>query len=365
MIPFMRLDRQFESIREQVMTAVTAVFATGNVLQSEEVVDFEQRVAGLCGTKYAVAVNSGTDALIFALLALELPRGSRIGVTTMSFVASASAIVNAGYKPVFFDVEPDSMLMDIDSVTDAVAKGKVDAVLAVHLYGQSLDIETIRAATDAKGIPLVEDAAQSLGARRHGKPVGGTGLAGCLSFDPTKVVGAYGSGGAVITNDDAFAKRIRLLRYHGHAGDQRYVVTGFNSQLDSVQAVILNAKLDHLDEWQQRRQSIAARYDAALGRTGLRAMSVLSGNIHNYHKYVVWAPDRASVQAYLGAAGVQTKVQYPVPLHRQPLFGTLEMTFPKVEAAAEHIFSLPIYAELSDNEVTTVCGALESLSQHL
>jgi dTDP-4-amino-4,6-dideoxygalactose transaminase len=224
MIPFMRLDRQFESIRSQIMAAVTPVLETGNVLQSKEVVTFEQRVAGLCGTKYAIAVNSGTDALIFALMALGLPRGSRIGVTTMSFVASASAIVNAGHTPVFFDIVPDTMLMDVEAAVAAIAARQIDAVLAVHLYGQSLDIETLRAAADARGIPLIEDAAQALGSLRNGKPVGGDGLAGCLSFDPTKVIGAYGSGGAVITNDEAFAKQIRLLRYHGHAGEQRYVV---------------------------------------------------------------------------------------------------------------------------------------------
>lgn len=360
MIPFMRLDRQFEAIQDQVMAAVTSVFASGNVLQSKEVAEFEQRVAGLCGTKHSIAVNSGTDALIFALMALQLPRGSRIGVTTMSFVASASAIVNAGHVPIFFDVVPESMLMDIAKTAEAVYDGKLDAVIAVHLYGQSLDIDALRAATDSKGIPLLEDAAQSLGATRNGKPVGGNGLAGCLSFDPTKVIGAYGSGGAVITNDDGFADRIRLLRYHGHAGEQRYVMAGFNSQLDSVQATILNAKLDHLGEWQERRQIIARRYDESVLRAGLRPMSVLKGNTHNYHKYVVWAPDRKAIQAHLTAAGVQTKIQYPVPLHRQPMFNYQGPAFPNVEAAAEHIFSLPIYAELSDSEVSQICDSLES-----
>lgn len=364
MIPFMRLDRQFSSIRSQVLAAVGSVLETGSVLQSKEVTNFEQRVANLCGTNYAVSVNSGTDALIFALMALGLPQGSRIGVTTMSFVASASAIINSGHTPVFFDVAPDTMLMDVEAAVAAVTERRIDALLAVHLYGQSLEIEPLICATEAAGIPLIEDAAQAIGALRNSKPVGGAGLAGCLSFDPTKVVGAYGSGGAVITNDETIAKQIRLLRYHGHAGEQRYVAPGFNSQLDSVQAAILNAKLDYIAEWQERRQHIAARYDLAIERAGLRAMRTLPGNTHNYHKYVVWAPDRAAIQHHLEMDGVQTKVQYPIPLHRQPIFGRQAAVFPNVEEAAEHILSLPIYAELTDDEVSQVCNAVESFAKY-
>ncbi len=357
----MRLDRQFDSIRSEVSVAINHVLERGNVLQSEEVVIFERRIADLCGTRYAVAVNSGTDALTFALIALDLPRGSRIGVTTMSFVASASAILAAGHTPVFFDIVPETMLMDLEATISSIALHEIDAVLAVHLYGQALDIETLHAAANAYGIPLIEDAAQTLGAMRNGRPVGGTGVAGCLSFDPTKVIGAYGSGGAIVTNDESFAKKIQLLRYHGHAGDQRYVIQGFNSQLDSIQAAILNVKLNHIAEWRERRASIAALYDDAIDQAGLRRMVTLQGNIHNYHKYVVWAPDRIAIQQHIYSAGVQTKIQYPIPLHRQTIFNCSTLVFPNVEEAAEHIFSLPIYAELTNEEVSQICTALKTL----
>lgn len=357
-IPFMRLDRQFQSIRDQVTQAVMPVFETGNVLQSKEVSELERRVATLCGLKHAVAVNSGTDALIFALVALDLKPGSRVAVTAMSFVASASAILHAGHRPVFVDVDPATMLMDNTALVALIEKGMVDAVIAVHLYGQLLDLKPVRAATDKRGIPLIEDAAQALGATRHGAPAGSAGVLTCLSFDPTKVIGAYGSGGAVATDDDALAAALRLLRYHGHAGGQRYTRLGFNSQLDSVQAAILGAKLTHLQEWQNRRIAIAGYYDEAVHTAGMRPMTVLAGNVHNYHKYVLWAENREMLQRHLETRGVQTKVQYPIPLHRQPLFDTTPVSLPRVEEAADHILSLPIYAELTDAEVDTVCDAL-------
>jgi dTDP-4-amino-4,6-dideoxygalactose transaminase len=360
MIPFMRLDRQFQSIRGEVMRSVERVFTSGAVLQSREVASFEEKVANLTGTKYAVAVNSGTDALIFALKGLGLPTKSRVGVTSMSFIASVSAIIHAGLQPVFFDVNPHTMLMDSDSVVESIAKDELDAVLLVHLYGQSIDFENIVELAAEKGIPIIEDCAQSIGASRFGNPLGCNGVAGCLSFDPTKVIGAYGSGGAVVTNNQSFADVMRAFRYHGHVGDQKYESAGFNSQMDSVQAAILNVKLDYLEHWQDRRHEISKRYQIALTRSGIRSINVLEGNIHNNHKYVLQVESREKFRSHLEQFGVQTKIQYPVPLHRQPLLGLSAIFLPNVEYASQHILSLPMYAELKDEEVSLICEAIES-----
>jgi dTDP-4-amino-4,6-dideoxygalactose transaminase len=360
MIPFMRLDRQFGSIRTEVMSAVERIFSSGAVLQSSEIDLFEEKIAGLTGTKYAVALNSGTDALIFALKGLDLPVNSRVGVTSMSFVASVSAIIHAGLKPVFFDVKPDSMLMDSDSVVKSIKDDEVDAILLVHLYGQAVDFEAIVQLAAEKCIPIIEDCAQSIGASRFGNPLGCNGVASCLSFDPTKVIGAYGSGGAVATNDLSFAEVMRAFRYHGHVGGQKYASAGFNSQMDSVQAAILNVKLNYLEQWQDRRSEISARYQLSVALGGMRSINTLEGNIHNNHKYVIQVENREKLQFHLEQVGVQTKVQYPIPLHHQPLALCSEISLPAVEYASQHILSLPMYAELKDEEVSLICEAIES-----
>lgn len=360
-IPFMRLDRQYEAIRDEILPAVGSVLEGGRVLQSPEVEALERRLAALHGRAHCVALNSGTDALIFALAALGLPAGARVAVPAMSFIASASAIVHARLVPVFVDVDPETMLMDPAPVIELIRGGRVDAVVAVHLYGQLADLDEVAVEAERRGIPIVEDAAQAVGATRHGKPAGAWGAVACLSFDPTKVLGAYGSGGAVITDDEALADRVRRLRYHGHAGEQLYQTFGYNSQLDGVQAAILCVKLGHLEDWQARRTAIAERVLSALdGLNAIRPVKTLSGNLHNYHKFVFHVADRESLAAHLKERGVDTKVQYPMPLHRQPCFagGAEAPVLPRVERAAESILSLPMYPELSDAEVGYVVDAI-------
>ncbi len=353
-IPFMRLDRQFASISEAVMPAIFSVLESGRVLQSPEVERLEERLAHMHGLKHCVAVNTGTDALIFAVACLGLPEGSRIAVPAMTFVASASAIVHNRCRPVFVDVDPDTMLMDEAMLLDLIRGREVEAIVAVHLYGQILDLEGVAREAKQQGIALIEDAAQVLGATRFGAPAGAHGDITCLSFDPTKTVNAYGSGGALLTDNDDFAENTRLLRYHGHSGNGIYERPGFNSQMQSLQAAIIDVKLNFTEQWQRRRTEISTRLTQGLRETpGVRLLRTLPGNVHNFHKLVVSLEDRDTVQQHLANRGVQTRIHYPVPMHLQPCFadGSAPISLPRVERAAGSILSFPMYAELTDEEV--------------
>jgi len=357
----MRIDRQFASIREEVTPRVMKVLETGRVLQSEEITTLETRLAALHGRKHGVAVNSGTDALVLAIAGLRLPEGARIGVTSMSFVASASAIVLNRFRPVFIDVDADTMLMRTDQTLDLIRSRAIDALVAVHLYGQMLDLEEIAREARDRGIPIIEDAAQAIGSTRYEKPPGGHGDATCLSFDPTKVIGACGSGGALVTDRDDIARTARLLRYHGHAGNRVYEMPGYNCQMDSLQAAIIDAKLNHMAAWQARRTEIAEKYVAGLRSSSrVRPLRTDAGNVHNHHKFVLHVEDRAGLVRHLDEQGVQTTVHYTLPLHRQPCFSGVSdgASLPAVERAAESILSLPMYAELTDEETDFVVQAV-------
>jgi dTDP-4-amino-4,6-dideoxygalactose transaminase len=362
-IPFMRLDRQFQQHREAFLAAMMPVLESGAVLQSPAITAFEQKLAAAMGSRNAIAVGSGTDAMLHALLALGLREGTRVAVPALTFVASASCILHARCIPVFVDVDPMTGLADEAALLDLVESGAVDAVVAVHLYGQMQPLERVGEACRRRGISIIEDAAQALGATRHGVAPGKAGRLAALSFDPMKVIGAFGSGGALVTDDDELAARLRQLRYHGHDGKGRYLLPGFNNQMHSIQAAMLSVKLDHMMEWQARRTAIAAAFDEDLAQLpGLRRLPVLPGNVHNFHKYVVWADERETVRQRLSALGVQTKVHYEVPLHRQPLFAP-GADCPAADAACAHVLSLPMYPELTDEEVARIGSAVRRVLQ--
>jgi len=360
-IPFMRVDRQFAGLRGEVMPRVETILETGRVLQSPDISKLEERLATLHGLSQGVATNSGTDALMFAIAGLGLPPGSRIAVTAMTFIASASAIVHNGHRPVFIDVDPETMLMDTAPVLELIRKKQVAAVVLVHLYGQLLDLEEIAREARTHGVRLIEDGAQSIGATRNGRPPGGHGDVLCLSFDPTKVVGAAGSGGALVTSDARIAETARLLRYHGHAGNRVYTVPGYNCQMDSLQAAIIDVKLNHAATWQEQRTKVAESFTAGLaGVDGIRQLGTLPGNVHNFHKYVLRCERRDELAKHLADRGVATSIHYSLPLHRQPCFAPhVEpgLSLPRVERAAGEILSLPMYAELTAEEIAHVVGA--------
>ncbi len=362
-IPFMRLDRQVADNRERFLDAAASVLDGGQVLQGPIVSELESRLCNITGLKHCVTLGSGTDAVSFSLAALKLPKGSRIAVPAMTFVASASPILLNHCAPVFVDVDPDTMLMDLEATRKLIENGEVEAVIAVHLYGQMLALEEIADVAQQANVPIIEDAAQVIGATRHGSFAGKFGRTMCVSFDPTKVIGAFGSGGAVLTDDKGLADHIRSIRYHGHEKAGHFVTPGYNSQMHSIQAAFLDIKLDHLDEWQTRRQEIARRYDRGLENLStISALKVLSGNVHNYHKFVIVADDRDGLLDYLSEHGIQTKIHYPIPLHRQPVFdnGGSIPVLPKVESAVGSILSLPIYPELTDEEADRIIDGIQS-----
>ncbi|CAM2057408.1 putative DegT/DnrJ/EryC1/StrS [Desulfovibrionales bacterium] len=362
-IPFMRLDRQFEHDREGFLAAVTQVFTHGNVLQGPETIILENRLANLFSIDNAVVVGSGTDALIMALRSLNLPTDGKVAVTSLSFIASASAIVHTGSIPVFVDVEDKYLFAKEDVLFDLVDKKRVDAVIAVHLYGQMTELSAVHTRAREQGIPVIEDAAQALGATRHKQAPGCYSEVTCVSFDPTKVIGAHGSGGALLTADPEQAKKLRKLRYHGHAGNRIYTEIGYNSQLPTVQAALINRKLDFEISWRERRQAIAAAYDIALaGHPDIQAPTVRPDNTHVYHKYVVRVPARRNALiSHLKNHGIDTSVHYSVSLHKQPCFaGRYETAgdMDRVTYWTGRILSLPIYPELTDTEVAFICNAV-------
>ncbi|KAF0231758.1 MAG: putative DegT/DnrJ/EryC1/StrS [Desulfovibrionaceae bacterium] len=364
-IPFMRLDRQFANHRQEFMDAVETVFTHGKVLQAQEVADLETRVAEFFALPQAVAVGSGTDALILAMKALGLKPGGRVAVTSLSFVASASAIVHAGGIPVFVDIEDDSFLAREDVLLDLVRSGRVDGVVAVHLYGQMTELAEIHAEAQKRGVFVIEDAAQALGATRHGTPPGAHSDVTCVSFDPTKVIGAQGSGGLALARELHIAEHLKRLRYHGHAGGRIYTEIGHNSQLPTVQAAVIAAKLNHEEAWRLRRLAIASAFTETLAKLpNIRPPKVRQGNTHIFHKYAMTVQSgRDALARHLKQRGIGSSVHYSLPLSEQPCFAGIHETagdMRVVKRATGRLLSLPIYPELTDTEVEYICEALRA-----
>jgi perosamine synthetase len=358
-LPFFAGAREFAALRDELMPAIEDALAGGRALQGEPVGAFEAALAASTGRRHAVAVGSGTDALAFALVAHDVGPGDEVLVPAFSFIASASCVLRAGARPVFVDVAVDvDGLLDLD---DAAAKvtPRTRAVVAVQLYGQMLDPAALEGFAATHDLVLVEDAAQALGASAGGRPCGSIGRASACSFDPTKILSAPGSGGAVLCDDDALAGRLRRLRWHGRDASGASSELGFNSQLPSASAAALLVKLGHQPAWTARRQAIAARWTAALTGTGVAPPTVLPGRSHVFHKYVVRSERRDALRERLAAAGIPTLVHYATGLHRQPVFAPHDPApCPAADALAATVLSLPIHAFLTDGEVERVERAL-------
>ena len=362
-IPFIRLDRQFERLKPEVMPAIERILSKGQVLQGMETKKLESSLCKLLKKKYCITVNSGTDALNFSLASLNLPKGSKVAVSSMSFIASASVILHNDCIPVFVDVDPETMLMNQDNILELINNESIDAIIAVHLYGQMQPLEKVGKSAAAKKIPIIEDAAQSLGATRFAMPSEGYSEFTCISFDPTKVIGAYGSGGAILTNNPELAEHIKLLRYHGHSGDGEYILAGFNSQMAEIQASLLNIKLNYLKEWQKKRTIIAEHYNNELkDLDSIKFFKTLDGNVHNFHKYVILHENRDGLVKFLKNEGIITKIHYSTPLHQQKEFENIssKRQLSIVEKLAKNIISLPIYPELTISEISKVTESIKN-----
>ena len=373
-VPLLDLARQYASIRDEVLSAVTRVCDSQQYILGAEAAAFEVDFAALCGTRESIACASGTDALWLALAAAGITSGDSVLTTPFSFFATASSIVRAGARPVFADIDPETLNLDPAKVEQRIraASPRPRAIMPVHLYGQCADMDAFHRIATEFNIHLIEDAAQAVGATWNGKLAGSLSLAAAFSFYPTKNLSAFGDAGALTTSDAALAERMRSLRNHG--AKQRYYhdEIGANSRMDSIQAAVLRVKMRHLPRWNQARRERAAIYDRLLNAAGLtktggasQAPVVLLTTRpqahHIFHQYVIRVARRDDLRAFLKDRGISTEVYYPVPLHLQKCFaylGYAEGDLPEAERAAADVLALPIFPELEEDEQRYVIEAI-------
>lgn len=366
MIPLLDTKAQYQSLKGEIDAAVLAVLASGHYVLGGEVAALEEEFASFCGVRHAIAVNTGTSALHLALLAAGVGPGDEVITVPFTFVATVSAICYTGALPVFVDVEPTTLTMNAKQLEAAITP-RTKAIIPVHLYGQMADMSAILAIADRHGIPVIEDACQAHGARYHGHRAGSLGISGCFSFYPGKNLGACGEGGMVVTNDDEHAKTMRMLRDWGQEQRYHHVLKGFNYRMDNIQGAILRVKLRRLDAWTDARRDRALRYSLQLaGLSGVRTPVEAAHREHVYHVYAIRCRDRLRLQGALLAAGIQSGLHYPIPVHLQKAHADLgynQGDFPVSEAAAQDVLSLPIYPEMSFDQVEQVAQAVIAAEQ--
>ncbi len=355
--------KEYESERDEVHAALETVFRSGRLVLGESGMAFETELAAWCGARFGVGVNSGTDALFLALKALGIGPGDEVITVPNTAVPTVSAIVSTGARPCFVDIEPRSYLMDTRLLRAAITP-RTKCLLPVHLFGQCVAMEGVSSLAREYGLFVLEDCAQSTGARQQGRRCGTFGDLAAFSFYPTKILGAYGDGGMVLGSDGTLAATLRRLRFYGMEQTYFSIEHGYNSRLDEVHAEILRRKLLHLDGYIARRQELARRYDRLLADTRLVLPATAPGNEHAYYLYVVRHAQRDRIIAELAARDILLNVSYPWPIHRMPAYAWLgipEGRLPQAEAAAREIFSLPMYPTLSDAEQDQVCAALHEV----
>ena len=361
LVPFVDLKAQYETIRVEIDAAIHAVLNDACFILGPPLEAFERDFADFCGVEHCVGVASGTDALHLALRGMGIGPGDEVIVPAFTFVATVLAVTLAGATPVLVDVRRDDALLDARQIAEAVTP-RTKALLPVHLHGRCADMRSIQAIADEYGLKVVEDAAQAHGARYHGRPAGSLGQAAAFSFYPSKNLGAYGDGGAITTNDDALAERLRLLRNWGSRQKHHHEEWGLNSRLDTLQAAVLGVKLRHLADWNEQRRRHAKTYDLALaGRDDLVRPAECEGCESVFHLYVVRTPDRDEVCKRLHRRGVQAGIHYPCPVHRLPAYEQLASggrAFPQAEGWAAECLSLPMYPELTDEQIRYVARQL-------
>ena len=355
-VPFLNLAAQYESLKTELLPAVEKVLAGAHYILGPNVTAFEQEVAAYTGARFGIGVNSGSDALTLALRALEIGPGDEVITTPFTYIAPAESIHQMGAKVVFADVDPRTFLIDPVDVARKITP-RTRAIIPVHLFGQAAPLAALNALAEPHGIQIVEDCAQAIGATLGGQPVGGIGRLGCFSFYPTKNLGADGDGGMIVTNDEALAKRLKMLRVHGIERRYFHDLHGFNSRLDEIQAAILRVKLPHLNSWNARRAAIAKRYSEGFAGLPLDLPVTAPGNSHVFHVYAFLSDRRDELQQFLADRGVPTIIYYPRPLHLQTVYADLgyrEGDFPVAEAVSRRILPLPMYPELTDEQVDYV-----------
>ncbi len=352
-VKLLDLRAQYGPIREEIRAAIDAVCDSQSLVLGPHVERFEGHLAEYCGVKHAIGVSSGSDALLCALMALDIGPDDEVICPTFTFFATAGAVARLGATPVFVDIEHNSFNIDPTDV-EAKVTGKTKAILPVHLFGQCAKMEAINAIAERHDLAVIEDAAQAIGARRLDKVAGSWGRMGCLSFYPTKNLGAFGDAGAIVTDDDALAEKCRKLRVHGSGHTYFHEYLGGMFRIAAIQAAVLDVKLKHLPGWHEGRRRNAAMYDAMFAGTGVAAPKIDEGNYSVYNQYCVRLADRDGVKKKLADAGIGSAIYYPLPLHLQPCFAALGGKVgdhPVSERACAEILALPIYPELAEAEV--------------
>jgi dTDP-4-amino-4,6-dideoxygalactose transaminase len=363
-IPFVDLKAQYESIKDEVDAAIQGVLQSCQFTLGSEVAAFETEFAAYCGAKHGIGVNTGTSALHLALLAAKIGPGDEVITVPFTFVATVSAICYTGATPVFVDIDPRTFNIDASAIEAAITE-RTKAIVPVHLYGQPADMDPILAIARRHGLKVIEDACQAHGAEYHGRRAGSLGDLGCFSFYPGKNLGAYGEGGMVVTDNPDYARTIRMLRDWGAERKYHHVLKGYNFRMEGIQGAVLRVKLRHLEAWTEARRTAAARYDRLLAGSGVATPEAMPAARHVYHIYAIRAPRRQVWQEVLQAQGIQTGIHYPTPVHLLPAFADLGYEagrFPHAERAADEVFSLPMYPELTAAQSETVARAVLDLA---
>jgi dTDP-4-amino-4,6-dideoxygalactose transaminase len=360
-IPQMDLAAQYAVIGGEIREAVTRVLASQQFVLGKEGLALEREIAGFCGVQHAIGVASGTDALILALRAVGVGAGDEVILPPFTFVATGSAVSALGAKPVFADIDQTTFNISAGEIARRITP-KTRAILVVHLYGLAADMDSIRAVARSHGIPVVEDNAQAIGASYKGTPAGALGDVACISFYPTKNLGAYGDAGMIVTSSSEMDVRLRSLRNHGQASRYNSVEPGWNSRLDELQAAILRVKLRYLREWEQARRAHAAEYGRLLAPVkSVKTPQTPQGYAHVFHQYTIRAARRNELQRFLSDRKIGNAVYYPVPLHLQPIYaslGTAIGSFPESERAAEEVISLPMFPELKMEQIQRAASTI-------
>lgn len=373
-VPLLDLKAQYETIRADVSAALARVVESQHFILGPEVEALEREICAYSRVEHAIGVSSGTDAILLALMALGVGPGDEVVTTPHTFIATCSCVARLGARAVFVDIDPVSFNLDVARVADAIGP-KTKAIMPVHLFGQMADTSGLSQVARARGIPVIEDAAQALGAELGGVRAGGAGTAGTYSFFPSKNLGGFGDGGMIVTNDDAFARRLRLLRNQGQQPKYFSLELGGNFRLDALQAAVLRAKLPHLDRWTEARQRNAATYRRLFTASSLRTTEgaldegahvalprELPNRRHVYNQFVIRAKDRDGLKRHLGERGIGTEIYYPQPMHLQACFqswGHAVGQFPQAERAAAESLAIPIYPELTESMLSTVVRAID------
>jgi len=358
-VPFVDLKAQYLGIKPEIDAAIKEVIDNTSFILGKAVSDFEKNFAEYCGKKHCIALNSGTDALYLVMLALDMKKSDEVITTPNTFIATAAAISHSGAKPVFVDCDRRTYTMDVNKIKDKITK-KTKAIIPVHLYGQPCDMQPILELAEKHKIKVVEDCAQSHGAEYKGKMVPVSDI-GCFSFYPSKPLGAFGEGGAVVTNNDEIAEKIRMLRDQGQSQKYHHKYIGFNTRMHGIQGAVLGVKLKHLDKWNSMRRKNAKLYNELLEGACVTPYEAAYAK-HVYHLYVIRVKNRDKLQTHLNEIGIATGIHYPIPIHLQEAYkhlGLKEGSFPETEEYVKEALSLPMYAELSHEHMEYVANSIK------